>query len=140
MSNIAMAPQQLAALRESSPIDPPLTPEQISEAAFRAAKESYIHRALVSFDDFVSGLIGTINDQTVSSQTEIEAHRNVWFHSFAVALNDGLDLIQKSHGQLAQVGDVVRDEKDLARNESALASETGLSESQVESSINIAEK
>jgi hypothetical protein len=100
--------------------DTPLTPTQLSVAELRAAKEGYAHRVLVGFDQFVGSILGEQNDQTISSQTEIDAHKKVWFHAFAVALNDGLDLIQKSHGQLAQAGDVERAKEAIATDTKAL--------------------
>jgi hypothetical protein len=104
--------------------DAPLTPQQIAAAELRVAKQAYVHRVLDSFDQFVASTLGIQNDQTISSATEIAAHKKVWYHAFAVALNDGLDLIQKSHGQLAQVGDITRAEEVIATDTSALAQET----------------
>lgn len=101
-------------------LDAPLTPQQIATAELRVAREGYVHRVLVGFDQFVASLLDAQNDQTISSQTEIDAHKQVWFHAFAVALNDGLDLLQRSHGQLAQVGDVVRAQEVIATDSNAL--------------------
>lgn len=97
-----------------------LTPEDISAAQLRASKEGYVHRALVGFDQFVASLLGIENDQTISSATAIAAHKHVWYHAFAVALNDGLNVIQKNHGELAQAGDIERAKKVIATDTAAL--------------------
>jgi hypothetical protein len=101
--------------------DAPLTAAEIAEAEIRAAKEGYIHRFLDSFDQMAAAAINVQNDQTISSATEIAAHKKVWYSGFAKILNDGLDLIQKSHGQLAQAGDVARAEKVIATDTQALS-------------------
>lgn len=105
--------------------DAPLTPVQIQTAELQAAKEGYVHRALVGFDQFIGSLLDIQNDQTISSATEIAAHKKVWYHAAAVALNSGLDLLQASHGQKAQVGDVVRAQEVIATDQAALKAETG---------------
>lgn len=104
--------------------DAPLTPQQIAAAEARVSKEGYLHRALDGFDQFIATLMDVQDDQTISSATEIAAHKQVWYHAFAVALNSGLDLIQKSHGQLAQAGDIERAKEVIAVDTSALAQET----------------
>ena len=106
-------------------IDTPLTPDQIAQAELNSAKESYIHKVLVGFDQFCASVVGIPNDQTISSQVEIDAHRKVWYSFLAKGLNAGLDLLQKSHGQKAQAGDIVRAEAVLARDKAALQNETG---------------
>lgn len=100
--------------------DAPLTPQQITTAELRATKEGYAHRVLVGFDQFLASMAGIQNDQTVSSQVEIAAHKKVWYSAFAKLLNDGLDLIQASHGQKAQAGDIVRAEAVIATDAPAL--------------------
>ncbi len=106
-------------------LDTPLSDQQIATAEARAAQEGYIHRTLVGFDQFVASLLGIQNDQTISSATEIAAHKKVWYAAFAKALNDGLDLIQRSHGQKAQAGDITRAEEVIATDTQALKSEQG---------------
>lgn len=101
--------------------DTPLTPEQIAAAELKASQEGYIHRALVGFDQFVGALVGIQNDQTISSATAIAAHKHVWYHAFAVALNDGLSLIQKNHGEMAQAGDIERAKKVIETDTVALS-------------------
>jgi len=101
-------------------LDAPLSDQQIATAEVRAASENYIHRVLVGLDQFIASAIGIQNDQTISSATEIAAHKKVWYAAFAKALNDGLDLIQRSHGQKAQAGDVARAEAVLATDTTAL--------------------
>lgn len=101
-------------------LDAPLTPAQIATAEAQAAREGYIHRALVAFDQFIGATIDIQNDQTISSATEIAAHKKVWYHGFAVALNAGLDLLQGSHGEKAQSGDIERAEEVIATDTAAL--------------------
>lgn len=105
--------------------DAPLTAQQIAAAELRAAKEGYIHRLLVGIDQLAAAALGIPNDQTISSETEIAAHKRAWYAGIARLLNDGLDALQKSHGQKAQVGDIVRAERVISTDESALRSETG---------------
>ena len=103
--------------------DAPLTAEQVAAAQLKVAKEGYIHRFLVQFDDLAAAALNIRNDQTISSQTEIDAHKHVWYAAFAKAQNDGLDLLQASHGQLAQVGDIVRAKEVIATDTAALQAE-----------------
>jgi hypothetical protein len=107
-------------------LDKPLTLQQVQKAELRAAGEHYPHRVLDGFDQFISSLLGAKNDQTISSQTEIDAHRQVWYSGFAKGLNFGLDLIQHSHGQLAQSGDLERCKELVYIDTNALKSETGI--------------
>lgn len=71
-------------------LDTPLTPQQVATAEAHSAKEDYVHRVLVGLDQFIGSAIGIQNDQTISSATEIAAHKKVWYAAFAKALNDGL--------------------------------------------------
>src|SRR5271156_5150290 len=87
----------------TSHLDPPLTEEQIATAMVEAHHEGYFHRVAVSFDQFAGAVIGLQDDQTISSATEIAAHKGI---IPAVVLNDGLDVLQVSHGQKAQAGDL----------------------------------
>jgi hypothetical protein len=105
------------------PLDPPLTPQQIAAAELRAKKEGYIHRNLVEFDHLCAGLIDLPPDQTLSSAIEIESRRAGVLAALAKALNWGLDEIQRSHGQLAQAGDIARAENVEVIDSAALASE-----------------
>lgn len=105
-------------------LDPALTPQQIAAAELRAAKEGYIHRNLVEFDHLCAGLIDLPPDQTLSSAIEIEARRSGVLSELAKALNWGLDEIQRSHGQLAQAGDIARAENVEQIDSAALAAET----------------
>lgn len=107
--------------------DAPLTAEQIAAAELRAKKEGYIHRLLVGIDQLAATALDIPNDQTISSQTEIAAHKRAWYAGIARLLNDGLDELQKSHGQKAQAGDIARAERTIAADSAALRSETGAS-------------
>jgi len=112
--------------KPTSKLDPPLSTEEISVAMGRVRHEGYVHRVLDSFDQFMGAIIGLQNDQTISSATEIAAHKNGVLKPFAVALNDGLDLIQRSHGQLAQAGDLERCTELKDTDAAALTAETGI--------------
>jgi hypothetical protein len=116
----------LAQNNPKSKLDPPLNEEQIAAAMVRVKHERYLHRVLDSFDQFVGALIGKQDDQTVSSATEIAAHKDAWYDKPAVVLNDGLDLIQRSHGQLAQAGDIERCNELIATDAAALSKESGV--------------
>ncbi|MGH9771521.1 MAG: hypothetical protein ACRD4Q_07455 [Candidatus Acidiferrales bacterium] len=107
----------------SSRLDAPLTDQQIAVAEERASREGYVHRVFYGLDQFLASLLDVENDQTISSATEIAAHKKVWYTAFAKALNDGLDLIQRSHGQKAQAGDLARAEEVIATDTAALKSE-----------------
>jgi hypothetical protein len=106
-------------------LDPPLTQAQIDADEIRVRKEALIHRALDGWDQFMASLFAVENDQTISSQVEIDAHKKAWYDVFAKGLNASLDIIQKSHGQQAQVGDITRAEEVIATDEAALKAETG---------------
>jgi hypothetical protein len=97
-----------------------LTPQQIAQAEINASKEKYIHRVLDAFDQFVASAIGVQDDQTISSASAIAAHRKVWYSVFAKGLNAGLDLIQASHGEKAQAGDIERAKEVIATDSTAL--------------------
>lgn len=88
-------------------MDTPLTPEQIAAAKLRAEHEGYLHKVAVGFDQFMNTATGGAPDETISSRAERHAKQG---NEFAKLLSYGLDLIQKQHGQLAQVGDEVRAE------------------------------
>ena len=118
--------------------DSPLTAQQITQAALQSKKEAYVHRVLVGLDQFTASVFGVQHDQTISSEAEIDAHKKIWFDIFSKGLNKGLDVLQASHGEKAQVGDIVRDKKDLATDEAALSKETGLSPAQVDAAVDAA--
>jgi hypothetical protein len=105
--------------------DAPLTAAQIAANELQASKEDYVRRVLVGFDQFVGSVLDIQNDQTISSEAEIDAHKKVWYSFLAKGLNAGLDLIQASHGQKAQAGDLERAEAAIATDTAALKAETG---------------
>jgi hypothetical protein len=115
-----------AQAQNKSELDPPLTAPEISAAMVRVKHERYFHRVLDSADQFFGALLGRQNDQTISSATEIAARNNAWYDKPAVVLNVGLDLIQQSHGQLAQAGDIERCNELIATDAAALTKETGV--------------
>lgn len=104
-------------------LDPPLTQQQIATAMVQAHHEGYVHRVLVGFDQFAGAVIGLQNDQTISSATEIAAHKG---NPVAIVLNDGLDLLERSHGQKAQAGDLERTVELRQTDALALTRETGV--------------
>lgn len=105
--------------------DAPLTPLEIEQAAMRARKQGYIHGVLVAVDHLGAALIHLPEDQTISSATEIESKRHGLLGDVAKLLNDGLDELQRSHGQLAQVGDIVHAEEVAKADAAVLTRETG---------------
>lgn len=83
----------------------PLTPQQIATAELRAAHESYFHKVLVGFDQFMNTATGGNPDETISSRAQRAADSG---NEFGKLLTHGLDLIQKQHGRLAEAGDQER--------------------------------
>jgi hypothetical protein len=90
-----------------------LTPVQIQQAEKNAAGEGFAHKALVALDQDVNVDTGGLPDETISSRVRriSDAHPKwgwnpgVWLSK---ALNAGLNVIQKNHGQRAQAGDLER--------------------------------
>jgi len=92
--------------------DTPLTPEQVAAAQARAAREGYLHRVLVAFDQFwnVAGT-GGLPDETISAHTRrVVDDPNAKHKLLAKVLNHCLDLIQPDHGAKAEAGDLQRAE------------------------------
>lgn len=89
--------------------DVPLTPEQVQEAEQRAAKEGYIHKVLVGFDDFWNVATGGQVDETISARVgRVSKDPQAKHALLAKVLNHVLDWIQPSHGSLAAAGDLER--------------------------------
>ena len=88
-----------------SGLNSPLTPEQIAAAELRAAHESYFHKVLVGFDQFMNTATAGRPDETISSRAQRAADTG---NEFGKILTYGLDLIQKQHGRLAEAGDQQR--------------------------------
>jgi glutaredoxin-related protein len=90
-----------------------LTPTQIREAEQSAATDGFVHRVAVAADQAVNVDTGGLPDETISSRVRriSNAHANwgwnpgVWL---AKALNGGLNIIQRNHGQRAEAGDLER--------------------------------
>lgn len=90
--------------------------KEIRQAERNTRREDYIHRALVALDIFVNVLTGGNEDETISSRVRriSDAHKGwswnpgVWISK---ALNAGLNLIQRDHGQHAEAGDLERAER-----------------------------
>jgi len=107
-----------------------LTPAQIEQAERNAARESYPHRVLVALDQDVNVDTGGLPDETISARVRriSDAHPGwswnpgVWL---AKALNAGLNMIQKNHGQRAQAGDLERAEAVERTEEKALGLSCG---------------
>jgi hypothetical protein len=81
----------------------------------RAAKEGYLHRVLVAFDQFWNVVLGGDPDETISSRAArwaVRSHRGFWFwRTVARAMIAWLDFIQPGHDLGARAGDLVRAEK-----------------------------
>jgi hypothetical protein len=88
----------------SDPITP-LTPAQTSAQEATAAKEGYIHRDLVAFDQMVNVLADGKPDETISSRAARADEQGKWWGR---AMSRLLDFFQKDHGAKAQAGDVER--------------------------------
>jgi hypothetical protein len=102
-----------------------LTPVQIRQAEKTAASEGFLHRVAVAADQDMNVDTGGLPDETISSRVRriSDAHSRwgwnpgVWL---AKALNAGLNLVQRDHGQHAQAGDLERAMKVAATEQAAL--------------------
>lgn len=81
----------------------------------RAAKEGYLHRVLVAFDQFWNVVLGGNPDETISSRAARWAtrrQRGLWlWRIVARAMVAWLDFIQPGHDVGARAGDLVRAEE-----------------------------
>ena len=85
----------------------PLTPQQEAAVDQDAARESYLHRALVAFDVFANVLTGGEPDETISSRAARAATADRWW---GIVLSKFLDLFEWDHGAKAQAADAERAE------------------------------
>lgn len=136
--------EQIAAqneLLQAQPNPLSLTPGQIQQAEKNAAAESYPHKVLAALDQDVNVDTGGLPDETISSRVRriSDAHPGWgWRHWpgsptrlrvgvlgvwLAKALNAGLNVIQRDHGQKAQAGDLERAATVEATEEKALGIE-----------------
>ena len=77
----------------------------VAKQETEAAREGYVHRVLVAFDQFVNAIFGGRPDETISAR----AYRaSLLGHKWGIALNWCLNLIQKDHGAKAAAGDLYR--------------------------------
>jgi hypothetical protein len=83
----------------------PLTPEQVAHQEAQTAKEGYLHKDLVGFDQFINVLTGGNPDETISSRSARAAEKG---KTWGIAMSKFLNLFQKDHGPKAQAGDVER--------------------------------
>ena len=105
----------------------PLTPEQIQQAEARAAREGWLHRTLVAFDQFwnVAACAG-LPDETISAHTRRVVDDPEAKHKLlAKVLNHMLDVVQPDHGALAEAGDEQRAETVEKTEEGALGISPG---------------
>ncbi len=91
----------------SSPITP-LTPDETAAEEQQAAREAYVHRVLVAFDQFMNVVSDGDPDETISARAARAAEKG---KPWGVGLSKFLNLFQKDHGAKAQAGDVERAEK-----------------------------
>lgn len=101
--------QTSAESRAEEVTDPitPLTPSQAQAQEAQAAKEGYVHRDLVAFDQGANVLLGGKPDETISSRAaRADEKGKLWGR----VLSRFLDFFQKDHGAKAQAGDVERAE------------------------------
>lgn len=90
--------------------------QQIRKVERNTKKEDYIHRVLVALDIFANVITGGYEDETISSRVRrvSDAHKGLTWNPLvwiAKALNAGLNLIQRDHGQHAEAGDLERAEQ-----------------------------
>jgi len=83
----------------------PLTPSQIAQQEVLAAKEGYVHRTLVGFDQFANVVLGGDPDETISSRSQRAAQRG---DLLGKAMCWWLDKLESDHGQKAQAADIER--------------------------------
>lgn len=86
-------------------MDTLLTPQQVAYQEARAAKEGWIHRTLVAFDQFWNVATDGLPDETISSRSERDAMKGEFLGKL---MTHGLDLIQADHGEKAEAGDLER--------------------------------
>jgi hypothetical protein len=88
--------------------DQPLSPQVIAKEESQAAKEGYVHRALVGVDQFANVLLGGNPDETISSRAQRAANRGDLLGKFT---SWWLSKLQSSHGYKAEAGDIERAKK-----------------------------
>lgn len=102
-------------------MDTPLTPQQVATQEAQAAREGYIHRVLVGFDQFWNVVAGGKPDETISSRTRRVVDDPTAKHKLlAKVLNHVLDDIQPDHGAKAEAGDLERADSVAATETAAL--------------------
>lgn len=102
--------------------DAVLTLPQITAQEAQAAREGYIHRVLVAFDQFwnVAGT-GGLPDETISAHDRRVVDDPTAKHKLlAKVLNHLLDDIQPNHGAKAEAGDLERAQTVVATETKAL--------------------
>jgi hypothetical protein len=99
----------------SSPIFP-LTPEQQASAEAHVAKEAYLRRMLVAFDQFVNVVTDGDPDETISARAARAAERGV---PWGIEMSKFLDCFEYDHGAGAQAGDVERAKAVIATEEAS---------------------
>lgn len=82
-----------------------LTPAQVAQQQLQSAKEGYIHRVAVAFDQFCNVTFNGLPDETISARGQRDAVKG---DILAKVLVHGLDAIQANHGQKAEAGDLQR--------------------------------
>ena len=88
-------------------MDTPLTPEQVALQEQQTLHEDYLHRLAVSCDQFMNVVTDGLPDETISSRAQRMSEQG---NEFATLLIKVLDIIEKQHGEKAQVGDATRAE------------------------------
>ena len=84
----------------------PLDPNQTQQQEQQAAKEGWLHRSLVAFDQGVNViLLRGLPDETISAHASRAALAG---KGWGKALSGFLNLFQKDHGPKAQAGDLER--------------------------------
>lgn len=85
-----------------------MTHEEIAAAKKRATHHGYFRRVLLGLDLFGNILTGGKVGETISSRSQHAADRGSWAGK---AMTGFLQLFQKDHGHLAEIGDEARAEE-----------------------------
>lgn len=86
----------------------PLTPEQVKQAEVRALHHNYLYRVLKGVDELGNVLADGSLDETISARVgRLAAQGN----ELAKLVLFPLDLIQRNHGELAEVGNLADAQK-----------------------------
>ena len=87
------------------------------QAEYKATHHSYVRRVLLGLDLFANVLTGGHPGETISARSQRAADNGHWAGK---AMTGFLHLFQRSHGKLAEVGDLARAKEIEATENKAL--------------------